>query len=80
MTMVHENKFRSSSEADVDLSRLPEGRLEEIQQVFKVLGIEKGTYQGATELGKQLQKASKLQYEGIVFTTSGSTSSPPETK
>ena len=64
-------------EKDADLSHLTEGRMEEIHQVFRLLGIEKnGVYPGAYEFSKQLQKASKLQYEGVIFTTSSSSLSP----
>jgi hypothetical protein len=65
------------SNEPVDLSHLPEGRMDEIRQIFHLLGIDKGdAYPGAYEFSKQLQKATKLQYDGVIFTTTDSTISP----
>jgi hypothetical protein len=73
---------RSNPELDhdqsADLSHLPEGRLEEIQRVFQLLGIGQSPYSGPLEVSKKLQKASNLQYDGVIFTASDSTLSPPK--
>ena len=52
---------------------LPQERIKEIQEVFKVLNIPATTeYPGTEQFTRRLEKVTRLQYEGIQFSTSGS--------
>lgn len=61
------------SEKKTDLTMVSPERQVENRKVFELLGL---TYSGANDFSKQLQKASKLQFDGVIFKTSGSTLSP----
>lgn len=64
-----------------ELVYLPEGRLKEIQEGYKVLGLNfQFQYPGAEQLSKQLQRLGSLKYDQVRFSTSSNTLSPFKVK
>ena len=75
--VMKENSAPPTNETDGTLTFLGQERLDEIQQVYRALGLQwSDDYPGADQYSRHLQRVSLLQFNNIVFTTSGSSSSP----